>query len=146
MARIEPGLAFSMPISGGHLVGLYTHDVPRIGSLVWIATPTFREEPTLDVVNSVEEWRWPALFPLAPALRRKLVRAIGVVPVPLRLQRFPTMRSGDKVIGWVAFTKRNGEDHLLGPTTDRSLPIYSLVNDTRLREMVETDWRPEERW
>ena len=135
-----------MPVDDEYIVGLYTHDVPRIGPLVWIAEPTFKGPPTPDDVASIHDWRWPILFPLPAAIRRQVVTAIGIVPTPLKLARFPTMRGGDNVIGWVAFTLEGGEERLLGPTTDRSLPINYLVNDTALRDMIRADWRPEQVW
>lgn len=145
--RVQPGLAFSMPVDDNQrLVGLYTYEVPRIGSLVWIAEPTFDTDPTPEEVASIHGWRWPILFPLAAAIRRHIVTVIGEVPIPLKLARFPTMRGGDKVIGWVAFTMDGGKEKLLGPTTDRSLPINYVVNDTALREMVTSNWRPEKVW
>jgi hypothetical protein len=146
VARPQPGLAFFMPSDAGFLVGLVTHDVPKIGSLIWIATPTFDEEPTLDRVEMITSWRWPVLFPLAAAIRRQIVTPIGVVPVPAALEPFPTLRSGNKKAGWSAFTEVGGIRRRLGPTHDPSLPIYKVVNDTRLREMIVSGWRPEDEW
>lgn len=147
MAGPRPGLAFSMPIENDErLVGLYTHEVPRHGSLVWIAEPTFGHDPTLADVASIKQWRWPVLVPLAAAIRSNVVTIIGEVPIPIELARFPTMRSGDRTIGWVAFTIERGEERILGPTSDRTLPIDYLVNATALREMVSTNWRPENIW
>jgi hypothetical protein len=60
-----------------------THDVPRMGSLVWIAEPTFDEEPTIEQVQQIDQWRWPVFFPLSSALRRSIVTPIGVVPIRL---------------------------------------------------------------
>ena len=135
-----------MTTDAGMLVGLATHDVPRIGSLVWIAAPTFDAEPTREQVENIRSWRWPILFPLNDAIRRKIVKPVATVPVPTHLLPFPTMRSGNRRIGWTAFTEVAGVHRQLGPTEDRSLPIYKVVNDTRLREMVASGWRPECEW
>jgi hypothetical protein len=62
----------------------------------------------------------------------------------MALQSFPTLRSGERRIGWVALTEIDGVRSTLGPTTDRSLPIYQIVNDTRLKEMVVSDWNPDD--
>ena len=146
MARPTPGLAFSLPSDAGFIVGVVTHDVPKVGSLVWIATPTFDEEPTTNDVERIKTWRWPVLLPLEAAIRRHLVSPVGVVAVDEPLVEFPTMRSGNRKAGWVAFTEVNGVRRQLGPTEDRRLPIYQVVNDTRLKEMVVSNWRPEEVW
>jgi hypothetical protein len=128
----------------GFLVGLLTHDVSKVGSLVWVAKPTFDEKPTLEQTSEITEWRWPILFPLAAAIREDIVSPIGEVAIPKALQSFPTLRSGQRKIGWVAFTEIDGVRHTLGATTDPSLPIYQIVNDTRLRKMVVSDWRPDD--
>jgi hypothetical protein len=133
-----------MPTEAGFLVGLVTHNVSKVGSLVWVAKPTFDEEPTLEQTSQITEWRWPVLFPLAAAIRQAIVSPIGQVAVPMALQSFPTLRSGERRIGWVALTEIDGVRSTLGPTTDRSLPIYQIVNDTRLKEMVVSDWNPDD--
>lgn len=145
MVRLaEPGLAFSMPTSVGYLLGLVTHATPRIGSLAWIATQTFSTPPTVETVEAVDSWRWPVYFLAATAIRRKLALRVGMVPIPQRLRAFPTLRGGAQAMGWVAFTYVDGDQRLLGRTIDSTLPIYQIVNDTALREMVETGWRPED--
>lgn len=143
---IEPGLAFRMPIESGHLVGLFTHRDEEMGELVWIAEPTFSTPPSTEDVAAIRAWRWPAFFPLGPAIRRRLAEPVGYVPIPPSLSRFPTMRSGASRIGWIAITKHDGRDVNPGPTHDRSMPVYQLVNHTSLREKVEGGWRPEDDW
>jgi hypothetical protein len=146
MARPEPGLAFWLPSDAGNIVGLVTHKLPKIGSLVWIASPTFDEEPTLEDVRRVESWRWPVVLPLDAAIRQRVVTVIGTVALAHPLQQFPTMRSGNRRAGWVAFTEVEGVRQMLGSTDNPSLPIYQVVNDTRLKEMVVANWRPEDVW
>jgi hypothetical protein len=85
-------------------------------------------------------------MPLQAAIRRHIVSPIGAVPIPEALQEFPTMRSGDRKIGWHAFTERGGVRKRFGPTDDRTLPIYQVVNDTMLKEMVVSDWHSEDVW
>jgi hypothetical protein len=146
LARPDPGLAFSIVCDVGFAIGLVTHDIPKTGSLIWIAEPYFQEEPTLELVRQVSRWRWPILFPLSAAIHRKIVTPIGTIPVPRALEPFPTMRSGNNKAGWTAFTEKDGLRRRLGPTEDRSLPIYKVVNDTRLKEMIVSHWRPEDEW
>lgn len=138
------GVVFTMPTRVGYLVGIATDEVPRVGTLVWIATPTFDVEPTLAQVQSIVSWRWPTLFPLGAALRRKIVKRVGMLAIPQSIARFPVMRSGGGFLPWVAFARVNGEDVNLGQTQDKSLPIYQIVNDTSLREKVEAGWMPDD--
>ena len=146
MARPNPGLTFSLVCDLGFAVGLMTHDIRRIGSLVWIAEETFDEVPTLEQVHRLNRWRWPVFFPLSAAIRRKIATPLGMVAIPPALQQFPVMRSGNKKAGWMACTRKGGATKVLGPATDPSLPIYMVVNDTRLKEMIVSGWRPADRW
>jgi hypothetical protein len=146
MARPQPGLAFALPSDAGYVVGIVTHHVPRVASLVWIAGPTFDDEPTVEDVRGIATWRWPVLLPLEVAIRRHVVNPIGMVPVDKALLAFPTMRSGNRKAGWTAFTEIGGVRRQLGSTKDRDLPIYQVVNDVRLKEMVVSGWRPDDVW
>jgi hypothetical protein len=137
---------FSIVCDLGFAVGIATHDVPKIGTLVWMAEPTFDDKPSIEQVKAISEWRWPIYFPLAAAIRRKIVVPIGIIPVPPVLEGFPVMRSGNKRSGWIAFERQDGESRSLGRTTDPSLPISRVVNDTALKEKIVSGWRPEDEW
>ncbi len=143
---LKPGLAFSLACDPGFAVGLMTHYLERIGHLVWMAEPIFEEEPTVADVMRIHDWRWPIFFPLDAAVRRKIVIPIGVVPIPDALRPFPVMRSGSKRMGWMAFTETDGVRQRLGRTNDPRLPIFSVVNDTWLKEKVVAGWKPELEW
>lgn len=146
VSQLKPGAAFSVPCDLGFAVGLMTHHLPRTGHLLWIAEPTFAEEPGIQDVGQIRRWRWPVFFPLGAAIRRKLVSPIGVTTVPADLKPFPLMRSGSKGRGWILGKLVDGELEPAGPTSDPSLPIYQVVNDTRLKEMLVSNWRPEDVW
>ena len=146
--RGRPGLAFWIVCDSGFAVWLVTHRVARYGDLVWIAEPTFDEEPTVSDVEKIEKWRWPVFFPLGPALHRKLVTSIGVVPIPEQLKPFPMLR-GSRGPGKWALVKYGADlstSQSFGPTSDPSVPISQVVNDTSLREKIVSGWRPEDRW
>lgn len=130
----------------GFAVGLKTHRVERVGDLVWMAEATFEEEPRLADVELIDRWRWPVFFPLGAAIRRKIVTPLGIISIPPALRPFPIMRSGNKKMGWVTFTEAEGVRQRLGPATDPSVPIYKVVNDTRLKEMLVSGWRPDVEW
>ncbi len=146
VSGLKPGLTFSLVSDLGFAVGLMTHHVERIGHLVWIADPTFDEEPTLEDAAKINSWRWPVFFPLEMAIRRKVVTPIGIIPVPPGLKAFPTLRSGNRKMGWTTFTEIKGVRRQLGPTSDPSIPIYKVVNDTRLKEMIVSGWLPGQEW
>jgi hypothetical protein len=111
-----------------------------------MAEDTFAEQPGLDDARRVERWQRPVLFPLRAAIRRRIVTPLGLTDIPPALRSSPNMRSGGTSTGWVACEFRDGRLQPLGPTSDSSLPIYQVVNDTRLREMLSSDWRPEREW
>jgi hypothetical protein len=142
--RLKPGLAFWLVCDRGFAVGLMTHHRERIGHVIWMAEPFFDNEPTVEDVVAISEWRWPVFFPLGAALYRKIVTRIGQVDVPAGLRSPPTFRSRMGSAGWVAVNAV--EDKRIGRTTDPCLPIYSVVNNTRLKEMLVANWRPADTW
>jgi hypothetical protein len=116
-----------------------------MGSLVWIAEDTWDHQPHASEVAQIKSWRWPVFFPLGSAIRRGLVDRLGRVEVPAELSAYPRMRSGGGAQPW--FVLEDGEVVGVGTTTqDRTLPIAQLVNDTRLKEMIVSGWRTEDRW
>jgi hypothetical protein len=146
VVRPEPGLSFSIVCDLGFAVGLVTHDVPRTGSLIWIAGPTFNELPTLQEVEEISRWRWPVFFPLAAAIRRSIVTPIGAVRVPADLREFPLLRSRNGRGGWILVKFVNGSSRSSGSAASPAIPRYSVVNDTRLKEMIVSGWAPEQEW
>jgi hypothetical protein len=146
--RLKPGLAFWIVCDQGFAVGLMTHHVERIGHLVWMAAPFYEQPPSIEAVRAVETWRWPVFFPLGAALHRKIVERLGQVDIPPRLHPMPTFRGSNGVGGWNRVIVDDGGigSKPVGPTEDRSLPIYSVVNDTRLKEMLVSGWMPRDRW
>lgn len=143
--RVVPGLAFSIVCDRGFALGLHTHKDATMGSLIWLADGFWDEEPTATEIATAG-WRWCVFFPLGAAVRRRLVTPLGLVAIPTSLQGFPTMRAGSREQGWFAVRNEAMEGVLGHPTYDRSLPPRQIVNDTRLKEMLVTGWRPEDDW
>lgn len=146
MPRPAPGLAFSIVCDLGFAVGLVAHDIPKTGSLIWIAEPTFDEEPTLVQVRQISSWRWPVFFPVGAAMRRRIISPIGTLPVPAALREIPVMRSRDGRGGWTLVSFVEGASQPSGVGTDPAMPVFSVVNDTRLREMIVSGWSPIDEW
>lgn len=146
MARVIPGLAFSLVCDLGFAVCLVTHQVPRFGDLIWVAEPMFDDEPDVKTVEGIDRWRWPVFFPTGSAVRRKLVNPIGVIAIPTELKSFPRMRGGNRQMGWREVEYIDGVERVLGITRDALLPISQVVNDTRLKEMLVSDWSPDRDW
>lgn len=144
--RVQPGYAFSIVCDLGFAVGLTTHVTKRMGSFVWIAKPIFDEEPTDTDVTTISVWRWPVQLPLGALARRKLVIPLGLVPIPPNLLSYPTMRGGLGHKWKRVAIREDGTAEILTGVADPSLPINHIVNDTRLKEMLVTSWRPEDRW
>ena len=144
--KVQPGYAFSIVCDLGFAVGLTTHVTKRMGSFVWIAERIFEGEPTTADVATITDWRWPIFLPLGAMVRRRLVIPLGLVTIPPDLASYPLMRGG---VGhqWkrVAITEDGTADILPAPA-DPSLPIHQVVNDTRLKDMLVTGWRPEDHW
>ena len=60
------------------------------------------------------------------------------------------MRSGTAYPGqrtnWMAMRLTESGDVTLGETSDKSLPVFQIVNDTALKEMLVSGWKPEDDW
>ena len=52
------------------MVGVMTHELPNVGSVIWVARPTYEKTPTLEEAEAISQWRWPTLFPLEAAVRK----------------------------------------------------------------------------
>jgi len=146
VASRDVGLAFTFICDRGFAVGLCTHRHAKMGHFVRLADPFFSEYPSKDQVDSIESWRWPVFYPLGAALRLKTVDRIARMAIPVALETFPTMRRGGTGgQPWMGY--RDGHLGGLGPTTeDRDLPVVTIVNHERLKEMLVTGWRPADRW
>lgn len=139
-----PGFVFSLVCDRGFALGLYTHEHPLLGELVWLAEDFWEQAPAVSEVESAT-WRWCVFYPLRAAVRRHLVIPLGVTLVPERLIPFPAMRAGSRQQGWREASNAESDD--LGPvTSDRSLPPQVIVNHAALRRMLVTDWRPTDLW
>ena len=109
----------------------------------------FEEEPTVDDVLAIKEWRWPIRFPVSGYLYRKVIIRIGIVPIPRKLKKTPIMRTEMGRHNWILIrhigdgtrkTKR------LGVAKDPTVPVDMIVNDIGLKELLVSDWRPEHWW
>jgi len=146
-ARSKPGLAFAVVSDVGFVVGLVTHQVPKRGDLIWLSEATFDEFPTVSEVEGISDWRWPVFFPMGSALHRKEVDPIGIIEIPEDMRAMPAMRSQDPLSGgWVRATFQDGDWVPEGPTDDRSLPVYGIINTLGLKERLVSNWRTTDRW
>ena len=150
MPRPQPGLAFYIVCDRGFAVGIVTHDFGKFGTLIWMAEPMFEEEPTVDDVLAIKEWRWPICFPVSGYLYRKVIIRIGIVPIPRKLKKVPIMRNEMGRHNWNLF-KYIGTDgdykwKNIGVAKDPTVPVDMIVNDIALKELLVSDWRPEHWW
>lgn len=142
----EPGRAFAIETEAGFAIGLCTHVDATRGELVWMARGFWEHEPTDADVASVQEWRWCTFFPLAGALRRKLVVPLGIGDIPKGLRKFPDMRSGAVGEEWVLIRRGNFDGGPFRPTRNHDLPLAYITNDTRLKERLVSGWMPRDLW
>ena len=88
-------------------------------------------------------------FPLAAALKSKIVRKVGLFDIPPHARQLPLFRSGviDPQTGWIEnWWLWDGENtRMVGSISQeqRKLPIKSIWNDTLLIERIEQGWSPE---
>jgi len=146
MARVlRPGFAFAVVCDRGFVVGLHTHRDKLMGYLIWLSRDTYDQMPTVDDARGVTDWRWCVFYPLGSAINKDVDIPIGQIDIPTRLQSFPRMRAGGGPQPWYQYD--GGDFTGLGePCRDPTLPIRQIVNDTMLREMLNSDWSPDQSW
>jgi len=113
------------------LPGTYVDGNPDIGSLVRTAAGYW------------------IFFPLAAALKAKILRPVGAFEIPSHAEKLPIFRSGvvdpatGRVENWWLWDGENSR--MVGAITEeqRKLPIKSIWNDTLLVERIEQGWSPE---
>jgi hypothetical protein len=144
--RVRPGLYFLLPTELGYAVGLVTHQTAGFGDVVWLAQPMFAEEPGIDDVVKIHEWRWPILLTVGPAIRQKVIDPIGYGLVPDDLAELPVFRFGDIGGTWRSVYFESGAPVMGAVIEDPSLPILLTVSSAALTEYLTTGWTPERWW
>lgn len=143
---VRPGFCFGLPCDFGYAVAIVTHQITPQRDLVWVAEDVFEAEPSSSQLQEIAAWRWPTCFLTAAAVRKRLVVALGEIPIPPRLAPFPLMRNGARGLGWTAVSWEGGQWRSLGAAEDPNLPINDIVNVEGLRERVVSGWKPAQIW
>jgi len=143
------GDVIEIPTAKGLAYAQFTHKMPVYGRFIRVVEGIWRARPhALDeIVNAPT--RFFIFFPVAAALNQKIVNLAGNQPVPPQFADFPLMRKagleplgGGKVDWWLWDGKEDWRIGLLTPE-QRNLSIASVVNDTMLIQMIESEWHPE---
>jgi hypothetical protein len=146
----KPGDLIEMRTALGLAYAQVTHKVPLFGTLIRVLEPIVPERPSdLDAIATSRE-RFVTFFPVAAALNRGMVRFAGSASIPPHAQKFPLLRQRGKVLAsgvvadwWLYDGSRQWRIGRLAPDQAR-LSIAEVVNDTLLRERIDSDWRPEQ--
>jgi hypothetical protein len=138
--------------SKGFAYALYSHEhtkEPRMGSLLRVLPGFYAIRPKRFSELIEHREQFSVFFPLRAALRQGIVRIVGHEELPDWAARFPVFRSGlpdrhGKIHDWWLWDGEN--EWRVGALTPemRSFPKRGIVNDTRLVEMIEGGYRPEE--
>jgi len=149
MAKPRIGDIVEVSVGVGLAYALYTHEHDQFGSLLRVFGRIFSTRP-----NSFEQLvdvcpRFETFFPLAAAVRKKIVTLVANVPIPFHLRTFPIFRDGvanattGKVETWWLW---DGEKEWpVGSISEeqRKLPLRAVINDTLLRERILNGWTAE---
>jgi len=94
--------------------------------------------------------RFVTFFPVAAALKRGAVTFAGSAAIPPQAQKFPLLRQRGKVLAdgavadwWLFDGSRQWRVGRLA-SDQALLSIAEVVNDTLLRERIDSDWRPKQ--
>ena len=139
------GLAFAILTDRGFAIGLKTHKVSTVGELAWLSEPFFETVPSREEVEALADWRWCVFFPVTTGLRRKMLIRIGSVEIPEGLQEIPPLRAQSVSGDWLRY-EHGDIVHPSGECKDPTVQVLQVVNYEMLREMLVTNWRPQDRW
>jgi hypothetical protein len=149
MARTHIGEVIEIHTALGLSYGLATHHHPDYWTVLRVFATHFSERPTDLTALVTGDIAFTCLFPVGPALARKLVEKVGKVGVPDALKDFPVFRSGQpdrdthRVKTWWFW---DGErEWRVGQISDaqRSMPIRGTWNLDYLVSRIEKGWAPE---
>jgi hypothetical protein len=138
--------------SKGLAYALYSHEhakPPFMGSLlrVWSGFHPIRPSSFSELARQKEQFS--VFFPLRAALKQGIVQIVGHEELPDWALPFPVFRNGlpdrdGKIHDWWLWDGEN--EWTVGQLLPemRAFPRDGVVNDTRLIEMIEAGYRPED--
>lgn len=150
--KVKIGDVFEIQTKKGLAYAQYTHfhsQPPRYGYLIRVLPGFFDQRPKefSEIVKSPS--KIVKFFPLQAAVNKGIVIIVANEQIPIHAQKFPIFRTGiiepktKKVRDWW-FWDGNKEWKIGKITRDqKKMPIRGLVNDTKLIELIESGWAPE---
>ena len=150
MRAPKPGDLIEMRTARGLAYAQVTHKVQLFGTLIRVLEPIVPERPSdLEAIARSRE-RFVTFFPVAAAVKREIVTLAGSASIPPHARKFPLLRQRGNVLAdgvvadwWLFDGSRQWRVGRLAPDQAR-LSIAEVVNDTLLRERIDSDWRPEQ--
>jgi hypothetical protein len=148
--RVKIGDIIEITTGGGFAYTQYTHKDAARGALLRVFNGIYVER--ISDINLFYRLgvRFKIFFPLHESINRGIFKVIGNIDIPPDRIIFPTFRNGvrnpstGKVDTWFIW---NGKEEWPVEKLSAEQRKYSLewiVNDTRLVELIETGWRPED--
>lgn len=146
---VKPGDVFSIEVEGGAGYFQFVLKHELMGELIRVFPGAHASPPgDFDALVSQLTNFW-IFFPVAAALRRKIVKKEGNYPIPSHSQELPLFRTGTvnqqtkRVDDWWLWD--GNESWRVGSISDgqRRLPIRGSWNDTLLKERIAKGWLPE---
>jgi hypothetical protein len=153
MAPLKIGDVIEFRIMDGYAYGQYclNHtDTPRYGQLLYIFEQKSPAQLSDLSVLEQSEIQFISFFPLAAAVRQKLVSVVGNIPVPPQRLALPTFRVG----GMIDQSTKKAKSWSFWPSAERvalslplsvehkHLPILGVANLDMLVQRIETGWKP----
>jgi hypothetical protein len=154
MAKKRPQIGDIVEIatSKGLAYALYSHEhatSPRMGSLLRVLPGFHQTRPVGFSALVRQNEQFSIFFPLRAALKQDIVQIVGHEELPEWAVPFPVFRNGlpdrdGKIHDWWLWDgEKEWRVGKLQPEM-HSFPDMGIANDTRLIEMIEEGYRPED--
>ena len=147
--RVKIGDIIEIPTSRGLAYAQYTHRAKgEGGAIIRVLNGIFKTRPKDFSELVMKKHKFITIFPLGPAVNRRIFAVVGNKEVPEEFQKFPLFRGSGVKEGdwWLWDGVKSWHVGILTPEQYK-LPIQSVPNDTALIEYIEEGWTPEtDKW
>ncbi|HEY0158983.1 MAG TPA: hypothetical protein VGF28_16985 [Thermoanaerobaculia bacterium] len=150
---IELGDVFEIETPRGFAYLQYIYNDKTMGVLIRVLPGIYTARP--EDINELasEPEVFFTFFPVAHALRKKIVRRVGAAAIPSRVARPPLLRSPGRINPLTRAIENwwlwDGNQSWCVDRLDdeqKQLSVKAIWNDTLLIERIVAGWRPAEGW
>jgi hypothetical protein len=152
MAKARIGEVFELRTNNGYGYFQLTHmhtSPPKMGGLIRVLGEFDSHQNSPELLAKCET-QFKTFFPIDQAIKKNLIKSIGVAEIPEQDQTFPIFRNGvrdpktKQIDTWWLWD--GDKEWRVGSLTEEqfNFPIREVINDTFLIERISSNWTSKE--